>query len=272
MSEQRYKVGTVGPGTYYDLEPEVYYSIDACSNSRLSALKRGPKHLQAQLLGTQKTTAAMEFGRAAHLAVLEPERLSENVRVKAGRLNSAAWKEQREEFPNVMLLSENDVAKLYGIAKAVQEYDLSRLLTENTTSTEVSILWNVNNQLCKGRVDALCEKTGIAWDLKVTANVDRRILSNKAWDFGYHRQASFYLDGLSRLGHSIKQFYFVAVEPEPPHQVLVYEYDGDALERGRDELLGLMELYKWHREEDTWQPRETNVVLMGVPGWAALNN
>lgn len=60
-----------------------YHATDAISVSGLKEILRSPRHYKHKYLdGNQEASKALEFGRAFHALVLEPERINEEVAVK----------------------------------------------------------------------------------------------------------------------------------------------------------------------------------------------
>jgi hypothetical protein len=92
--------------------------------------------------------------------------------------------------------------------------------------TEMSILWRHNDLLCKCRVDKLARgKQTVAVDVKTTADASPAAFAWSVRNYGYDRQAAFYLRGLDAAGIACDGFAFIAVESAPPHAVAVYTID-----------------------------------------------
>ena len=53
---------------------DAYDAIDATRWSMLKLMAKSPAHYHQALLESRKDTTALKFGRAVHLACLEPER------------------------------------------------------------------------------------------------------------------------------------------------------------------------------------------------------
>ena len=68
------------------VDDNAYYSdTEFISNSMLGKLKVSPKELVRYFEKGSPTTSAMTFGRAFHLAILEPEVFSEQVAIYDGK-------------------------------------------------------------------------------------------------------------------------------------------------------------------------------------------
>lgn len=70
------------PGLYDGVPEEAYHALDACSNSRLTLLRRSPAHAKEAIESPTPSTKAQRIGTAAHWAILEPK-------VYAGRVDAA---------------------------------------------------------------------------------------------------------------------------------------------------------------------------------------
>jgi len=105
-------------------------------------------------------------------------------------------------------------------------------------------------------------------DLKSTQDASEHFAKSCA-NYGYHRQAAMYLDGLRTLGLDAEHFIFVAAEKAPPYAVGVYELDYDAIERGRDLYRADLELLARCMERDEWPAYSPELVTLSLPRWAA---
>ena len=86
-------------------------------------------------------------------------------------------------------------------------------------------------------------------------------------NYGYHRQAGFYIPLLQDHGISVQDFYFVAVEKSEPFGVVVYQPTPDCIMRGVDETVGdLMKLAECYRT-NVWPNLPTDVQEMKLPEW-----
>ena len=57
-----------------------------------------------------------------------------------------------------------------------------------------------------------------------------------AYRYAYHRQAAFYLDGFNA-----KEFIFVVIESNAPHQIGIFRCSEHFIEQGRQEYIELLE-------------------------------
>jgi hypothetical protein len=76
-------------------------------------------------------------------------------------------------------------------------------------------------------------------------------------DFGYHRQAAFYLEALRHQHFIDCRFLFIAVETTQPYSVAVFELDREMILQGEEELRQLLNQYKHRLAADDWDAEHT---------------
>ena len=79
-------------------DDNVYYSDkDFVSNSMLSLLNKSPQHLQRMLDGYKEESSALNFGKAFHTIVLEPDKFNTDIAVFDGKTRRGKiWEEFKE--------------------------------------------------------------------------------------------------------------------------------------------------------------------------------
>ncbi len=106
-------------------------------------------------------------------------------------------------------------------------------------------------------------------DLKTAQTVDPSALSRKVHDFGYHRQAAWYLSGLEANEIFCSAFVFIFVQSSPPYLVTPVILSQTALDRGRQDCELAANLWAQCQSEDSW-PDYTNgnIIEIDLPMWA----
>jgi len=94
----------------------------------------------------------------------------------------------------------------------------------------------------QSKLDIYDPQEHVAIDLKSVRNLD--VFKRNYYDFGYYRQAAFYkLVFEAVVGRKLQEFYFIAVEKEPPYEVGVFKVSDEALFLGTEEIhIGLKSL------------------------------
>jgi exodeoxyribonuclease VIII len=237
------------PGLHHGVPMADYLALDALGSTRLGWLAVSPLHYRYRLGSPREETDATRLGTALHMAVLEPQRFAEqyacepdpamvapgNAKPRATNAYRAAVADM--EAAGFTVLRADVRATVGGMANAVLGHPHAARLLERAPEREVTALWDLDGRPCRARVDLL--GSNVAADLKTT----RSLKTFSPWEltrYGYYRQASWYLDGLRRLGCYVERFFFIAVESTPPHDVGVFVMDPATLDIGLIECESLL--------------------------------
>lgn len=266
------------PGVYPGTAMEEYHRWPAASNSRLSRLLRSPAHLRAYLDEPPADTDALRQGRAIHAAVLEPDLFKERFtsapegldrRTKAGKDEWAALCARFGE-PNVLKATEWDMCTQ--IRGNVHAHSTAHGLITGPGEVELSMLWTdpATGVLCKSRWDRHSPQLagGAIVDLKTTKDASPRAFERAILNFGYHRQAAFYLRSARVHGLPAKHFSIIAVEKKPPYAVAVYRITEGVVDAAAEQIDALLRLYADCVEHDNWPGYPDEVRDISIPAWA----
>jgi hypothetical protein len=269
MNLDAFKTGT--PGVYADIPATDYHALDAVSASRLKSLRRSAAHCCWEI-ENPKETDAMLIGEAAHLAVLQPNLLTDRFlpapdvdrRTKAGK---EAW-EAAQSFGATLLKADQWVC-VCGMAAAVRAHPAARKLLADEGPVELSILWTdpATGLLCKARLDKHVTKYRTVFDLKTTTDASPDAFAEGVYRFGYHLQGAHYLYGCERVGIDADIFGIVAVEKDPPHCVAVYQLNHDAILAGEMERERLMGFYAACKASGMWPGYPEKPVELGLKSY-----
>lgn len=268
------------PGVYPNIPFKDYLAINAVSNSYLGRLNDCP----AKALVPREDTLSLLLGRAVHKAVLEGMdafnaefAIGPDVdkRTKAGKEEWAAF-ETSADARGKIILKKDDLDKVLLMANAVFRHPwASKLLAEGVS--EQTILWQDfdSGLMCKARPDRLPDEgKRTLVDLKTTRDAGEKAFMRSITEYGYARQAAFYLDGMNYLKKGTLKntffdlFVFVAVETEEPYRVEVYTLSNDFIEYGRQEYRRLLQVEQDCRKAGAY-PHYSNegIVELYKPGW-----
>lgn len=240
----------------------------------------------------REATPAMQFGTLLHLLVLEPDRFADAVAEPMPDLSGLApdgkkwnrrkgsdherlWQEEVDKRAGKICADWKTLQRVTAAANAVKRHPVvSKMLAVG--ESEVSHYWtdDETDLRCKCRVDWLGD--GFAIDIKTAIDASPAGFARRVVQLGYHRKLAHYLDGLEACHGEPVPLVHVAIEPEWPHRVGVYELD----DRDRDELsLGRQQRRQTLRAladclaKDDWrEPWETQVTALRLPGWAFTEN
>ena len=239
---------------------EHYRKIPALNNSGMNNLAISPAHYLAGM-ESHKTTPALEFGRAFHEAVLEPEVFEKHYVIFKGDKRTKA---QRELYQSILdagnePIKECDYETLLRIQDSVAKHpEAMEIIT--SSKHEVTHTWNdeASGAACKCRTD--CEHPDYVADLKTTVSASKYDFMYSIRKYKYQRQAAFYLDGCKR-----QSFYFIAVEKTPPYGVNVFLMSDTVIQEGRDLYEPMCELYQQCITTGEWPTLRDKAVQGGSP-------
>lgn len=200
-----------------------YFDKDAVSNSRLGlvdSLINGKSIIKAK-------AETLLFGNMIHESILEPE--------------VYAWKMANNEpgykFLRFKVKSMHD--------SAMKNILLVHYLNHPNIKKEFEgdFIDPISGEPCKFKADIIIPSIGA--DLKTTDALTRQDFEARIFEYGYDRQAAFYLDGLTINGTQIDKFTFIAIAKRAPHPTFTYTFDRDSevIQNGRKKYQHLIGEY-----------------------------
>ena len=266
-------------GIYDGVTNAEYHGGPGLSKSGLDVMARSPLHYWSRYLDPQREpvepTASMKLGTAIHTAVLEPGEFSKRHHVapevdRRTKDGKAVWEAAvaTAEEAGAELISASDSLVCNAISAQVRSHPTARKVFE-AGDAEMSAYWTDRETgvLCKCRPDWL--NLPLVVDLKSTEDASRDGFMRSAWNWRYHVQAAWYLDGVEQAtGQRPDAFIFAAFEKSAPFACAFYYADQAMLEIGRAEYRRLLRLYADCLSADKWPGYDTAVSALTVPAWA----
>lgn len=259
-------------GIFSGIPNKEYHSMEGyVSNSYLSRLDKCPAAAKVE----QAETPAMTFGAALHCLLLEGDEafLREYIVPPKLDLRTNAGKQMAADIKaaGLVLITEPDFECMKGIVISVMTHPVAGVMMKEGKS-EQSVFWTdpETGLPCKCRPDRIPDgDKGVVVDIKTTTDASYRAFSNDVIRRGYHRQASFYLNGYNAAsGMTADAFVFIVCEKEPPFRVEVYAMSTDFVEYGKAEVRRLLLIEKACREGNYWPHYVTSDIReLYVPGW-----
>lgn len=265
----------IKPG-FYLKSNEDYHAGPGVSKSFLWRLfSQSPAHARVPV----EETPAMILGAAAHVGILEPNRFSDLYYAfpPEADFRKKEWKELKatKEERSVKILKHEDMVRIEGMRDAVRAHpEATRLLSSG--EPELSCYWYDpihTSVLCKARFDWINKSERVIVELKTTTDARPHKFVRIAYDLGYHFQSFQYSYGCTHatmIEH--KDFFFIVVEKEPPHGVMVYKADEDFINEGGKAYNQAIDIYVKCLKEDRWPCYPTEPVPLGLPGWLKRKN
>ena len=237
------------PGIYHDVDFEEYLSWDAVNNSSLHPAERSMAHFAAQ--EPVEPTEAMQFGSLVHCGRLEPDCLAQRYVVtpdfatQVRRPDGSPYANPRASGEYKRLVAEfeeeNAGKEIVSQEKYMQMLGMLTSLANSVRANEylgpgdaeVSIVWDDRDTgvRCKARLDKWSHPHRRIADLK-TAN-DASDFERAIFNYRYHRQAAFYVDGAAALTGKGHSYCLVVVEKTPPYGVRCADVRGSRGSRPR---------------------------------------
>lgn len=226
--------------------PEAEYHADettlSASGAKVLLGKRAPAESEA-----------LSFGTLVHVAILEPDRLTEYVPLDPNAIgvkadgttaqnptSTAAWKNAVAEVAaeDKHVVSQSDLDRAKAMAQAVFAHPMARKVLDLATGSEVSAYADHASGV---RVRARFDVCGpIIGDIKTCRDANPKWFGKTSHDFGYHLSAANYLDIAAANDLEPTDFALINVEKEPTpggeHRVSVINFAPTAIDLGRREM------------------------------------
>jgi hypothetical protein len=265
-------------GLHEDVPERVYHArvLGIASKSGLDQVRRSGAHHRAWVAGLlERHTPALNFGKAIHCGVLEPERFARDYVIapdfgdRRYLKNKQAHKAWTDEHAHATVLRNSDGLAMLGMIRAAVAHPLVSALFEGGVS-EVTARWTDTETglSCKARPDHYRQDLATIVDVKSAADASASAFARDLWNYGYYRQDAFYRAGLRALGAPVEHMVFVAIEKPPPHAISIFEIDEDAQVRGLEENVVLLARLAGFIERDEWPGYPERIQTVSLPPWA----
>lgn len=278
------------PSMILDMPSAEYHARPEISSHDLGRILEAPAKYLHGKQHPREATPAMRLGTLTHLAVLEPELFASSVVVMPDDAPSRPssrqrfakkpspdtvtaclwWDEFERETIGKDIIDAGELELLFAMRDAVSGHPAAAMLLGKIASTEASVFW-VDEQTGvqrRMRTDALAPSLKLIIDLKTGIDVSPDGFARAVANFGYHRQAAYYIDGMRAITGEDWRMAFVAVEKDAPHLVGVYVLSDAAVEQGRQEIRAGLETAARCIETDEWPGYSPQVVALDLPRWA----
>lgn len=246
---------------------EEYHAGEGVSKSGLWALwNKTPFHFK---YGVREEKPAFDVGKAAHIAILEPERLEHSVTKGPKDRRGNKWQEAQDfaTHANTILLTAGDfdtVMLIRDLAATCPQLDIMR---DGGFITETSA-YHVDEEtgiLVKTRVDLYNPKHKLICDIKNMADASPSAFSRDIAKFGYHMQEAHYSDVWEKgSGHEVDGFFFIVFEKSDPPMIAVYELDAAAVREGHALYRAALTKYKECEDAGEWPGYSPDVQRIGL--------
>lgn len=261
----------ISSGVHFDIPAEEYHGLRLASASMLGHLNRSPAHARQAMDHPSAGTSDQLIGEALHLAVLQPDLLDLKFTVRDFDLRSNANKERFAELQQQYgdrILTVADMELVRSMAAAVHNHPTASALLKAVARTEVTMIFRDERSgvNCKARIDAL--GGGVLLDLKSAKDASVNGFRKSLVNFGYFRQAAFYMRACALCGVPAEQFIFLAIEKAAPFNVGLYRMTETALDAGQHDIDRLLKLWAECDGTNTWPGYCPRIIDLDLPAWA----
>lgn len=263
-----------------EISNEVYHGdTTRISKSGLDEIAKSPAHYYARYLDPNRElkakTPALVFGTAIHTAILQPDLFPVTVVVapvvdRRSNAGKAQWAEFMAVHGHKTIISADEYQTCLKIQKAVRKHPAAATLLKSGVS-EKTFQWEdpVTGAPCKCRPDWISTSMEVCVDLKSTEDASPRGFGRSAFNYRYHVQAPFYVDGLLHADDiTVQGFVFIAFEKQPPYSVAVYYTPKQAMELGREIYIENCQTYMDCKASGLWPGYGDDAMALELPGYA----
>jgi hypothetical protein len=254
---------------------EKYVGIqDALHATALKDMLVSPLLYDWRRRNKREDTDTLRVGRAAHTAILEPDRFLLEYTVwrnhsdgKTRKRQGAAWDEFKAANRDKTILTESQYGDALAMRDAVRAHAAARRLLDERGKCELTIHWTHarTGMPCVSRLDYLCSAIV---DLKTTRNTAPAKFAADCARFGYDLQAGFYGDAAAVAGLGALPFKFLAVQKVPPYDVAVFNVPEDVMTVGRAKYEDAIDKVIACRESKSWPGASPDEEELRLPAWA----
>lgn len=261
----------------YRMPASDYFGLDAINKSGLDEMARSPLHYWQRyrnpMRAPREETPAMAFGTAIHAAALEAETFRQRFTALPPDLDRRT-KEGKEAYARAeatgkrIITHDQDLACAAIAARLRSSPAAVELFAKG--NAELTIIWSdpTHGVLCKARPDWI-SASGILVDLKSSEDARATEFARSSWDYGYHRQAAWYLDGYrAATGKDALGFVFAVFEKSAPFACAYYIADDAMITKGREENAKLLARYAECLKANAWPGYPETIEALSLPAWA----
>ena len=249
-----------------------YHASKALSKSAIDLLLECPALYKAWVDDTdeREPTPAMIFGSMAHKLLLETDDFAAEYAVTDLSLSTKEGKAFKTEAAGRTIAKQTDYESALLMAEAVRDHPQARHLFK-AYQAERAIFWQRDGIECKAKPDIISTIHGRRYlaDFKTTESVNPKEVTRSIAKWHYHRQASWYLDGMTAIGEPCDAFIFIFVEKTYPHLVTMCQLDDDALAKGREDSARAVDTLKECRKTGQYPCYTRDILTISLPPWAA---
>ncbi len=251
-----------------------YQKSEGISNTMLGWLEPPltPAHFKARWITkeiVEEETPSLRMGQLTHRCILEPDTMEGAFYVKPEGMkfttkDGIAWRDSHADRTILTADEANDVTRM---RDSVWRHPIARRVIEKSQKERNLFAKDSTEILRKCRCDLLPSSGNALADLKTCGSAHPDEFAKNIADYGYHRQAAFYLAITKLLGMEFTRWLFICVEKTPPYAVAVHALDPTALDYGAMLVNRDLQVYRNCLESGEWPAFGNEVGFVSLPPW-----
>jgi hypothetical protein len=183
-----------------------------------------------------RETSKMRVGSLVHAMLLEPTKVKDSFAVWYGYRRGKEFDlfcSNHKHFDAIVSENEMELAKTI-VASVSSDVNVMAMLSVPSSIKEKRFFkYDKNTDIeLTGKVDDYFD--GVICDIKTTHDVSKRGVSNSIARYAYDVQLAAYWDLLEFNGYECKYMRILAIQNIPPYDVVMYEFNDDAMRMARD--------------------------------------
>lgn len=271
------------PGVYLSVPEDDYHASGGWSVSRLKRVLENPARSKLGM----KETATLRFGTLIHDVLLQgeeavrPRYLVSLLETFNERHKAYQEEKRRAEAEGLTLVKQKDFEAALRIRDAVMKQAVGRdvLAGIKPDWVEQSFYWIdwETGLLCRGRTDLCRRDMGVLIDLKSCEDATQDGFEDSIARYGYDLQDVYYQEGYEQaLAQSLgpeqawrpDEFWFLAIEKEPPHFCNLIHIKPEQKEASRVEVRETLRLCRDFEDAGFFPGYSDTLLTAEVRDWA----
>lgn len=266
-----------------NLDNAIYHAGPELSASGLKLLQKSPAHYWARNIDPERKpnepTPSMMFGTAVHCAILEPAEITKRYTVLPDGFTKQS-NANKQLFADIIASGKTPISMDdWAIVEKIKKKALANIISKSVFANvdaiiEGSIFFERDGVSCRCRPDVMvgpCQQwpNGIIVDVKTATDAGDVEFGKSAFNYSYHLQAEFYMDGFRRHFETDKLpiFVFYVIENTSPFLDNLFMVDMELAEYAENINKRLIAKFSDCQASGIWPGYDKTARLLTIPGW-----
>ncbi len=241
-----------------------YFNVEAASNTAMKLMLQSPAHYKTweEQRRHELPGDGLRFGTALHTLILEPHNThSISIWIDTKTLTSKAAEEARWTNPHLTYVTADEWQTLMAMRDALFGNEKLKKMID-ACQKEVEIYGQEETTFgavpAKAMLDGVCDRFII--DLKSTRDFATDFVYT-AKRYKYKMQAAWYRHmAFNHLSQKHRDFYFIVIEKNPPHGIVVYRMSEDSFMEGEADFMRGLDLYAYCKTTGIYECYNSNLI------------